>query len=84
LKKLSTKDARILIETITQACVPLTKEELIPAVYATFGSYCEEMDFDLDQSLAFVTETFGWLNKLKISGKPVVETVFARERKIVR
>lgn len=81
LTKLSPKDAKILIETIKQACEPLSREELILAVYATFGTYCEEMNMELDEALSYVTETFGWLNKLKISGKNVLEEVIAKERR---
>lgn len=66
-----------------QACIPLSKEEILPAVFASIMAYCEEMEWTLDQSLQYVTETFGWINKLKISGKNVAEVVMKKERRSI-
>ncbi|SRR6266568_4056482 len=83
IRNMNSRDGRILHETIVQACVPLTKEELIPAAFASIMSYCEEMNWTFDQSLEYVTETFGWINKLKVSGQNVAEAVMKKERRNV-
>jgi len=81
LSRLKPSDAKILAETFVQACEPLSKEDLVPAVFASTMSYCEAMDWTLDESLHFIIETFGWLNKLKISGTPILPAFLARYRK---
>jgi hypothetical protein len=84
MSKLKPGEAKILVETITTVCEPLSKEELIPAIFATFANYCEEMDWTLDESLAFVAETFGWLNRLKISGTPILSSFAIRYRRMIQ
>ena len=66
--KLKSSDFRNIELTIRTACEPLTKEEMFPAMYATLMGYFEARDFDINQVMNFITETFGLINKLKING----------------
>lgn len=72
-------EVKIIEETIIQACQPLSKEDLIPAMFASVMSYAEVMGWGYTQTMGFVTETFGWLNKLKVKG--TLEQVMRQKRR---
>lgn len=72
-------EVKILEQTIVQACQPLSKEDMLPAMFASLMGYFEAMGWNYQQSMDWITETFVWINKLKIGGN--LERVMEQKRK---
>jgi hypothetical protein len=61
---------------------PLSKEEMIPVMFASVMAYCEAMNWTYEQAMNFITETFGMINKLKVAGK-LEKTMLEKSRRSI-